>query len=117
LARLASSGRKTSQRAPSARAAAATAIPALPPEAMTTPAAGIGSERMRLNMPRALKLPPICRCSSLSHNSATSIPSAAPGRRHSGVRRTSPAMRCRAAVMASRSMRGLAGVSDSMRAC
>jgi hypothetical protein len=59
--------------------------------------AGTGSERMRLNMPRALKLPPTCRCSSFSQTSARSRPSARPGRRHSGVRRTSPAMRAAAA--------------------
>ena len=57
---------------------------------------------MRLNMPRALKLPPTCRCSSLSQSSAQAMPSARPGRRSSGVRRTSPAMRARAAPISSR---------------
>ena len=35
------------------------ARPALPPDATITPASGTGHERMRLNMPRALKLPPM----------------------------------------------------------
>ncbi len=70
-------------------AAHATAMPALPPEAMTTPAAGIAFDRIRLNMPRALKLPPTCRCSSLSQSSTQSMPSWPPSMRSSGVRRMS----------------------------
>ena len=54
-------------------------MPALPPDAITTPASGSGFERMRLNMPRALKLPPTCSCSSLSQSSAQSMPSSAAG--------------------------------------
>jgi hypothetical protein len=36
---------------------------------------------MRLNMPRALKLPPTCNCSSFSQTSAQRRPIAAPGAR------------------------------------
>ena len=62
-----------------------------------TPAAGSGCERMRLNMPRALKLPPSCRCSSFSHSSATGRPNALPGSRSKGVCRMSLRMRVAAA--------------------
>ena len=41
LARLDDSGTKTSQRTPSVRAACATAMPALPPDAITTPAGAL----------------------------------------------------------------------------
>src|SRR3982751_3017454 len=53
-------------------------------------------------MPRALKLPPTWRCSSLSQSSAQSTPSSAPRRRSKGVRRMSPRMRCWAAAMSPR---------------
>jgi hypothetical protein len=79
------SGTNTSQATPSARAAAAVAMPALPPEATITPLAGIGLASRRLSMPRALKLPPTCRCSSFSQTSAQPMPRALPGRFQSGV--------------------------------
>ena len=83
-------GTKTSHFTPSSCAAAAVAMPALPPEATITPLAGMGLESRRLSMPRALKLPPTCRCSSFSQTSAQSTPNAAPGSFHSGVRRMKP---------------------------
>src|SRR3982751_743723 len=113
LARLAASGTNTSQRTPSWWAACATAMPALPPEAMTTPAAGTVFARMRLNMPRALKLPVTWRCSSFSQSSAAATPSSAPAIRTRGVRRTSPAIRRPASAMSSRVMSMRCGESRS----
>ena len=81
------SGTNTSQRTPRAWAAAATAMPALPPEAMITPLSGTGLASKRYSMPRALKLPPTCKCSSFSQTSAQSTPRATPGKRSSGVLR------------------------------
>jgi hypothetical protein len=82
-------------------------MPALPPEATTTPAAGSGRRRMRLNMPRALKLPPTLQVFELQPHLGQSSPSAAPGSRHSGVCAAhaagglahAPAMRAAAAWM------------------
>ena len=62
-------GTKISAGTPSARAAVAVAMPALPPEAAITPAAGMRLASSRLNMPRALKLPETCNCSSFSQTS------------------------------------------------
>jgi len=79
-------GTKTSHLTPRAWAAAAVAMPALPPDATITPPAGMVFASKRLSMPRALKLPPTCKCSSLSQTSAHGRPSAAPGSFHNGVR-------------------------------
>jgi hypothetical protein len=56
-----------------------------------------------------LKLPLRCRCSSFSHSSAQSTPSAAPGSFSSGVRRMWPCKRC----WASRITAGLMGLAGS----
>jgi hypothetical protein len=78
---------------------------------MITPLSGTGLARRRYNMPRALKLPPTCRCSSLSQTSAQSTPRDLPETRISGVVRKKSgwvASWWRAAAMAARSiMQGL----------
>jgi len=64
-------------------------MPAFPPEATTTPLSGMSLASSRFIMPRALKLPLTCMCSSLSHTSApgTATPNAAAGSFHNGVSR------------------------------
>ena len=57
-----------------------------------TPLAGIALASSRLSMPRVLKLPATCNCSSLSQTSAHPSPKAAPGSFHSGVRRRKAGM-------------------------
>ena len=93
-------------------------MPALPPDAMMTPAAGIGPASRRLSMPRALKLPLTCNCSSLSQTSAHGSPRAAPGKRISGVRRTkglnsSNNRVCAATISARETLAGVACMADS----
>ena len=78
-------GKNTSHGTPRALAAAAVAIPALPPEATITPLAGMVLDSRRFSMPRALKLPATCRCSSFSQTSPPRKPNWAPGSFHSGV--------------------------------
>ena len=77
-----------------------------------TPLSGTGLASRRYSMPRALKLPPTCRCSSLSQTSAQSTPRDRPLRRSSGVvRRKSgrDASWVRAAEMAARSIMEMGG--------
>ena len=63
-------------------------MPALPPEATMTPLSGIVLASSRFIIPRALKLPETCMCSSLSHSCApspASMPKAVAGIFHIGV--------------------------------
>ena len=67
------SGTNTVALTPSVAAAYAFASPALPPEAITTPAEGSSSPRSRaarrrLKAPRVLKTPVYCKNSHFNHN-------------------------------------------------
>src|SRR5205807_1092157 len=81
-------------------AAKATARPWLPPEAATTPAAGISRVRRFVKAPRALKEPACCSSSSL-RTSGTPIPKSAPSTSTMGVRRIYGRMRAYVARMVS----------------
>src|SRR6266498_3793093 len=61
-------GTKIRAGTPRCLAAYATAAPWLPPEAATTPAAGIARVSRCANAPRVLNEPACCRCSSLNVN-------------------------------------------------
>jgi len=82
------SGTNTVALTPSVAAAYALASPALPPEAITTPADGSSSPRSRaarrrLKAPRVLNTPVCCRNSHFSQSGAVRVSG-----RSSGVRRT-----------------------------
>src|SRR5438128_3407871 len=67
---------------PSVAAAVATAMPWLPPDAVTT-RSGRGPDTSALTAPRSLNDPPRCRCSSLNTSGRPSTTA-----RSTGVRRT-----------------------------
>src|SRR5688572_7988250 len=103
-------GTKIVARCPVFIAANATAAPWLPPEAATTPAAGISRESRWLNAPRALNDPACCRNSSLKTRRTSGSPKSAPSTSRTGVRRTNLAMRSAVARIACASSPSTLGV-------
>jgi hypothetical protein len=88
-------GMKTRTGTPSRLAAKATAAPWFPPEAATTPAAGIASPSRRWKAPRTLN-EPVCWWSSSFRATGCVCPRKPSGNSSTGVLRTNPAMRSRA---------------------